>query len=224
LASAAAGFEASHAIDDVNVASLRTLLERRAATTPAVTAAAAATALAQLASTGSWVAARDSLPAQAFQAIMPNARAAVLFIVRRNIAVGWAGSVRGSTQDKQDAMDAIRDVLVPLPASSCLQRAFDEQQVALSDPRDPGVVERTLLRLLSLPPPRAACCVPIMIGDEVAALLYCDTDRAAVDAAFIDDCRRSGTALGESLAPLLAAELVFEANLPRLRSDDQLAG
>jgi hypothetical protein len=176
----------------------------------------AKTFLHRLTQVGSLAEARDSLPPLVWRAVMPTARVAALFIVRGTIAVGWSGMVRGDASNRAET--ALRDVLIPLAAPSCLQRAFDQHQVSLSDPRDPGTMERTLLRMLHVPLPRAACCIPLLMESTVRALLYVDRDDGPIDDVFVDDGRRAAAALGEGLSALLVADAVLAKELPRLQT------
>ena len=64
-------------------------------------------------------AARDSLPPQVLHLLIPPFRAAALFLVRDNVAVGWDGL--GDEISRPD----IRDVLLPLSGRSAFQRAWE---------------------------------------------------------------------------------------------------
>lgn len=151
--------------------------------------------------------ARDSLPPMVLSMLVPPLRCCALFVVRKNIAVGW--DVLGAAAGIGTA--EVRDVLVPLTADSVLATALRRRQVALGEARDPTTMERTLFRFLRLPPPRSFCAVPVIVGDDVVALLYADRDDGVIDDVLLDEIRRVGSALGDALAPLAAAGLLVAA-------------
>lgn len=150
------------------------------------------------------VAARDSLPPMVLGLLVPPLRCCALFVVRQNIAVGWDARTTTGTIATAD----VRDVLVPLTAGSVLATAAETRRVALGHARDPTTMERTLFRFLRLPPPRSFAALPILVGDDVTALLYGDRDDGVVDDVLLDEMRRVGSALGDAVAPLAAAGLL----------------
>lgn len=152
------------------------------------------------------LAARDSLPPQVLRLLVPPLRTCALFLVKKNVAVGW--DVRAA--DDAVTTDRIRDVLLPLSAASVLSEAVAVRRASLGNPRDPTTMERTLFRFLRTPPPRAFAALPVLAGDDVIAVLYVDRD-GPLDDGLIDEVRRAGAALGDALAPLAAAGLLFPA-------------
>jgi hypothetical protein len=150
------------------------------------------------------LAARDSLPPMVLGLLVPPLRCCALFVVRQNIAVGWDARTSTGTIATAD----VRDVLVPLTAHSVLQQAALTRRVALGNARDPTTMERTLFRFLRLPPPRSFAALPILVGDDVTALLYADRDDGVIDDVLLDEMRRVGSALGDAVAPLAAAGLL----------------
>jgi hypothetical protein len=150
------------------------------------------------------VAARDSLPPMVLGLLVPPLRCCALFVVRQNIAVGWDARTTTGTIATAD----VRDVLVPLTAESVLATAARQRRVALGHARDPTTMERTLFRFLRLPPPRSFAALPILVGDDVTALLYADRDDGVIDDVLLDEMRRVGAALGDAVAPLAAAGLL----------------
>lgn len=165
------------------------------------------------------VAARDSLPPQVLRLLVPPLRTCALFLVRKNVAVGWdVKSIRtigvsesGQTIDDDGvSTERIRDVLLPLSAASVLAEAVNVRRAALGNPRDPTTMERTLFRFLRLPPPRAFAALPVLAGDDVIAVLYIDRD-GPIDDGLVDEVRRAGAALGDALAPLAAMGDLFPA-------------
>ncbi len=152
------------------------------------------------------VAARDSLPPQVLRLLVPPLRTCALFLVRKNVAVGW--DVRSA--DGTVTTERVRDVLLPLSAPSVLSEAVSGRCAAFGNPRDPTTMERTLFRFLKTPPPRAFAALPVLAGDEVIAILYVDRD-GAIDDGLIDEVRRAGAALGDAIAPLAAAGTLFPA-------------
>lgn len=156
------------------------------------------------------LAARDSLPPMVLGLLVPPLRCCALFVVRQNIAVGWdARTTTGSI-----ATADVRDVLVPLTADSVLQTAARQRRVALGNARDPTTMERTLFRFLRLPPPRSFAALPILVGNDVTALLYADRDDGVIDDVLLDEMRRVGSALGDAVAPLAAAGVLGAAPRP----------
>ena len=150
------------------------------------------------------VAARDSLPPMVLRLLVPPLRSCALFVIRSNIAVGW--DVR--TANGAISTATMRDVLVPLTADSVLATAYQQRHVAVGRARDPSTMERTLFRLMRLAPPRSFIALPVLVGATVEALMYADSDDAVIDDALIDELRRVGSALGDALAPLLAAGML----------------
>jgi len=159
---------------------------------------------------GDVVAARDSLPPMVLGLLVPPLRCCALFVVRQNIAVGW--DARTTTGGIVTA--DVRDVLVPLTAESVLATAARTRRVALGNARDPTTMERTLFRFLRLPPPRSFATLPILVGDQVTALLFADRDDGVIDDVLLDEMRRVGSALGDAVAPLAAAGLLGAAPRP----------
>jgi hypothetical protein len=152
------------------------------------------------------LAARDSLPPQILRLLVPPLRTCALFLVRKNVAVGW--DVK--TDDDAISTVDIRDVLLPLSAPSVLSEAVVVRRASHGNPRDPTIMERTLFRFLRRPPPRAFSALPVLTGDDVIAVLYLDRN-GPIDDALIDEVRRAGGALGDALAPLAAAGALFPA-------------
>lgn len=150
------------------------------------------------------VAARDSLPPMVLRLLVPPLRSCALFVIRSNIAVGW--DVR--TANGAISTATMRDVLVPLTADSVLATAYQQRHVAVGRARDPSTMERTLFRLMRLAPPRSFIALPVLVGATVEALMYADSGDAVIDDALIDELRRVGSALGDALAPLLAAGML----------------
>ncbi len=150
------------------------------------------------------LAARDSLPAQILPLLVPPLRTCALFLVRKNVAVGW--DVK--TDDAAVGTLDIRDILLPLSAPSVLAEAVVVRRASHGNPRDPTTMERTLFRFLRRPPPRAFAALPVLTGDEVIAVLYLDRN-GPIDDALVDEVRRAGAALGDALAPLAAAGGLF---------------
>ena len=153
--------------------------------------------------------ARDSLPPMVLRLLVPPLRACALFVIRKNIAVGWDVLTSTGTIDTA----TVRNVLLPLTADSVLSTAFHTRQAAVGRPRDPTTMERTLFRFLRLPPPRSFAALPVLVGDEVVSLLYADRDDGLIDDGTLDDVRRVGSALGDALAPLVAAGLLESPGL-----------
>lgn len=146
---------------------------------------------------------RDSLPPQVLPLLVPPFRVAALFLVRDQVAVGWAGRARGTA-----AGDAVRDVLLPLTGPSAFQRAWGMCSVA-QGASEPTTIERMFFRFTKLPPPAAFAVVPILVGEFPAALLYVDTDEDGIDDDELDLARSVGDTLADGLAPLVAAGTVF---------------
>jgi hypothetical protein len=150
------------------------------------------------------ITARDSLPPQVLRLLVPPLRTCALFLVRKNVAVGWdVASADGAVSTGH-----IRDVLVPLSAQSVLADACAAGLTSLGNARDPTTMERTLFRFLRVPPPRAFAAVPVVAGRDPIAVLYVDRD-GPIDDALLDDVRRAGAALGDALAPLALAGALF---------------
>jgi hypothetical protein len=155
--------------------------------------------------------ARDSLPPQVLRLLVPPLRSAVLFLVRDVVAVGWDG--RAPTKSKED----IRDVLLPLTAPSAFARAFAWKRVAVGNPADPTTVERIFLGHLRLKAPSSFAVLPIVVGDDVVALLYLDRHDGALDDTLLDSARQVGGTLADGLAPFVAARELFPSiQLPPL--------
>ena len=155
--------------------------------------------------------ARDSLPPQVLRFLVPPLRAAVLFLVRDSVAVGWDG--RTPAQGREH----VRDVLLPLTAPSVFERAVTWKRVALGNAGDPTTTERILFRHLAVPAPSSFAVVPIIVGERVTALLYVDRGDGMLDDAQIDVARRAGNALADGLAPFVAAGTLFpDAKAPPL--------
>ncbi|MDP2339382.1 MAG: hypothetical protein Q8O67_00380 [Deltaproteobacteria bacterium] len=152
------------------------------------------------------LAARDSLPPQILRLLVPPLRTCALFLVRKNVAVGW--DVK--TDDDAISTGDIRDVLLPLSAPSVLSEAVVVRRASHGNPRDPTIMERTLFRFMRRPPPRAFSALPVLTGDDVIAVLYLDRN-GPIDDALVDEVRRAGAALGDALAPLAAAGALFPA-------------
>jgi hypothetical protein len=159
---------------------------------------------AEAAQAGAVVAGRDTLPPMVLSMLVPPLRCCSLFLVRPGIAVGW--DVMTSTGRLSTVL--VRDVLVPLTAESVLATATSTRRIAVGNARDPTTLERSLFRLLRLPPPRSFVTLPILVGEDVTTLLYGDRDDGDIDDALLDEMRRVGTALGDALAPLQAAGLL----------------
>lgn len=156
------------------------------------------------------ITARDSLPPQVLRLLVPPLRTCALFLVRKNVAVGWdVASADGAVSTGH-----IRDVLVPLSAHSVLADACAAGLTSLGNARDPTTMERTLFRFLRAPPPRAFAAVPVVAGRDPIAVLYVDRD-GPIDDGLLDDVRRAGAALGDALAPLALAGALFPG--PALR-------
>jgi hypothetical protein len=162
------------------------------------------------------VAARDSLPPMVLRLLVPPLRSCALFVIRSNIAVGW--DVR--TANGAISTATMRDVLVPLTADSVLATAYQQRHVAVGRARDPTTMERTLFRLMRLAPPRSFIAVPVLVGATVEALMYADSGDAVIDDALIDELRRVGSALGDALAPLLAAGMLAPPARPGGQTSD----
>jgi len=150
--------------------------------------------------------ARDSLPPMVLRLLVPPLRTCALFVVKKNIAVGW--DVLSTETPGRPGTGIVtadfRDVLVPLTADSVLSSAFHAARASLGRARDPTTMERTLFRFMRLPPPRSFAALPVLVGDDVTALLYGDRDDGGIDDGVLDDMRRVGSALGDALAPLSA--------------------
>ncbi len=146
---------------------------------------------------------RDSLPPQVLPLLVPPFRHALLFLVRADVAVGWDGRAEALSTDD------IRGVLLPLTADSAFQRARDWRMVAAGTARRPTTVERMLFRFLKAPAPETFLVVPILVGDDCAALLYVDRDRGELDDGMVARARQVGTTLADGLAPLVARGSLF---------------
>ena len=196
-------------LNDSQPPTTRSLLEQRArdlrpARTPLLDPAVLSTVTAN--PPRDLLAARDSLPPQVLRLLVPPLRTCALFLVKKNVAVGW--DVR--SVDAVVSTERIRDVLLPLSAPSVLSEAVTVRRASLGNPRDPTTMERTLFRFLRVPPPRAFVALPVLAGDDVIAVLYADRD-GAIDDGLVDEVRRAGAALGDALAPLAAAGALFPA-------------
>ena len=157
------------------------------------------------------VEARDSLPPQVLRFLVPPLRAAVLFLVRDNVAVGWDGRAPNQGRER------VRDVLLPLTAPSVFERALTWKRVSLGNPSDPTTTERILFRHLSLAAPSSFAVIPIVVGERVTALLYIDRGDGMLDDTQVDMARRAGNALADGLAPFVAAGTLFaEGKAPPL--------
>ena len=144
----------------------------------------------------------DPLSTRVLRLLVPPLRCCALFIVKDNIAVGW--DVR--TANGHLETDVMRNVLVPLTADSVLATAAATRQAVVGHARDPSTMERTLFRLLRLPPPRSFVALPVVIDEAVSALLYADSDEgdaAGISALDLEDLRRVVAALGTALRPIL---------------------
>jgi hypothetical protein len=157
------------------------------------------------------VAGRDTLPPMVLSMLVPPLRCCALFLVRARVAVGWDVMTRAGSL----STTLVRDVLVPLTAESVLATAVTARRVAIGNARDPSTTERSLFRLLRLPPPRCFVALPIVVGDDVTTVLYGDRDDGEIDDGLLDEMRRVGSALGDALAPLHAAGLLGSASTTR---------
>ncbi|HEY1097707.1 MAG TPA: hypothetical protein VGF99_02220 [Myxococcota bacterium] len=147
------------------------------------------------------VRARDALPPRALSLLVPPLRCAALFVVNGNLAIGWDAR----TDDGHLDVDVVRDVLLPLTADSVLRDAIVARRAAIGRARAPTTIERMLFRLLRLPPPRSFATQPVIVGGEVVALLYADSSDSELTDLDLDDLARVARALGDALAPLVAA-------------------
>jgi hypothetical protein len=152
--------------------------------------------------------ARDSLPPQVLRLLVPPLRCAALFLVRDSVAVGWDGRTAGEA-GAGECRAAVRDVLLPLTASSSFERACRWRTVAVGNPDDPSTVERTLWRHLGLAPASSFAVVPLVVGARAEALLYIDRPEGILDDAQVGGARRVGNALADGLAPFVAAGTLF---------------
>ena len=157
---------------------------------------------------GSPLEARDSLPPQVLRLLVPPMRAALLFLVRGAVAVGWDGRAPRAGREQ------IRDVLLPLTAPSTFERALAESRVVMGDAGEPSTMERILWRHAGLEPPTSFAVMPILVGAATHALLYVDAD-GKLDDALMDSARRVGNTLADGLAPFVAAGTLF----PPVRTD-----
>jgi hypothetical protein len=146
---------------------------------------------------------RDSLPPQVLPFLVPPFRSAVLFLVRKDLAVGWDGIGQFVQQSR------VRDVLLPLTAPSAFARAWAHGMVAAGSPLEPTTVEHIFFRFLGAPTPSAFTVLPILVGDESAALLYVDVSEGTIDDRLLANARQVGATLADGLAPLVAQDLLF---------------
>lgn len=152
---------------------------------------------------GSPLEARDSLPPQVLRLLVPPLRAALLFLVRGAVAVGWDGRA------PQVGRDQIRDVLLPLTAPSTFARALAEGRIVMGNANEPSTTERILWRHAGLAPPASFAVMPIVVGAATQALLYLDVGTGRLDDALMDSARRVGNTLADGLAPFVAAGTLF---------------
>ncbi len=157
------------------------------------------------------VAGRDTLPPMVLSMLVPPLRCCALFLVRARVAIGWDVMTRAGSL----STILVRDVLVPLTAESVLATAVTARRVAIGNARDPSTTERSLFRLLRLPPPRCFVALPIVVADDVTTVFYGDRDDGDIDDGLLDEMRRVGSALGDALAPLHAAGLLGSASTTR---------
>jgi hypothetical protein len=148
-------------------------------------------------------AARDSLPPQVLPLLVPPFRAAALFLVRDQMAIGWDG-LGGDLRP-----DDIRDLLLPLSGTSAFQRAWEWGLVSAGNPRDPTTIERTFFRCLRGPVPCAFAVLPILVGKVPVALLYVDRTEGPLDDKLLASVRQCGMTLADGLAPLVAEGRLF---------------
>lgn len=146
---------------------------------------------------------RDSLPPQVLPFLVPPFRSAVLFLVRKDVAVGWDGVGPSLAQEK------IRDVLLPLTAPSAFARAWGHGMVAEGSVDDASTVEHIFFRFLGAAPPSAFTVLPILVGQEPTALLYVDVEQGVVDERLLANARQVGGTLADGLAPLVAKGTLF---------------
>jgi hypothetical protein len=146
---------------------------------------------------------RDSIPPQVLPLLVPPFRSALLFLVRKDVAVGWDGLA--PTVDRKD----IRDVLLPLAGPSAFARAMFWGKAASGSPDAPTTVERILFRFLHAKAPRAFMVVPVRVGEKPVALVYVDTDKDEIDDAMLNTVLQVGATLADALSPLVANNTLF---------------
>lgn len=95
-----------------------------------------------------------------------GADAAVLLVVRQQIAIGWKGFCGADGT-------AIESLALALGGGGAVATAFRERQVAaVTIDLDPDPVDAAMGSLLGGPTPTWSCAAPISVGDHVVCILY----------------------------------------------------
>jgi len=102
--------------------------------------------------------------------------AAVIFIVREDLAIGWKGFTRSTDSEAIDA------IAVPLDAESLLRTAFEARAPHRSSPDDAGSkLDARLWDALGGQPPAGVIVHPIVLEKHIVCLVYAQTTETVSD-------------------------------------------
>ncbi|MBN2362237.1 MAG: hypothetical protein JXR83_22485 [Deltaproteobacteria bacterium] len=127
---------------------------------------------------------REALASQALNRLAALFKRVALFLVKRDLAVGWDAAGGSLTRQR------IRDVLLPLEPPSTLRLAATSRAAVTGDVEQAESIDRMLLNFLGEPMPTQWQVVPVVTPLGVVGLLYTDLlgrpiearERAEVDA------------------------------------------
>jgi len=91
--------------------------------------------------------------------------AALVFVVREPIAIGWKGEVR-------DATPAVDAIAVPLDEPNAVARAFRRPGPELCELATASELDRKLVAAIGGPEPDCAIVAPVVIANHPVCLLY----------------------------------------------------
>jgi len=122
---------------------------------------------------------------------------AALFLVNRELAVGW--DAVGSAVSR----DRIRDILLPLEPPSSLRLAAITHRAVTADLDQAESTDRILVNFFGEPPPRQWRVLPLLGPSGVVGLLYVDRTDGAIGAQALALADAVAASLGEVAAALL---------------------
>jgi MshEN domain len=126
--------------------------------------------------------------------------AAVLFMVKDQLALGWKGS-------GMIAKDRVECLLIPLDAPSMFQAALGGDDGVFHGAPAPSTVHAYLYRVLRCPEPEVASAASISIGKRVVNVLCGHRSaRTDLDEREVDDLRRVCRAAAEAYARLAVSK------------------
>jgi hypothetical protein len=117
---------------------------------------------------------------ETLQTLLPRCEAAMLLVVRGDVAIGWKHFARGR--------DSAPEVAVPLDQPGIVPAVIERQQLGRCAANDLGPIDRLLLRELGAPDDALTelAVAPVMIGSRVmclvAAALPSGSDTSPIDA------------------------------------------